>query len=449
MRRYVEGVVNQYDLRPHLRLGNGVSQVEWDDTKAWYRVSMDDGGTATYRFVISAVGFLNVPKYPDWSGLDTFHGPAFHTARWEPEHDLAGKRVGVVGTGSSAAQVVPAIAPVVGELILFQREPGWVEPKSVTHFSESAQAINSAWGRRWARWKLLLLADYEYAAGIYRPGSRLNRRRQRSCEQYLQEVFRDRPDLLKIMTPDYPYLCKRRVKSNDFLPALRRDNVTVVPKAVTAATRSGVVDADGCHHELDVLILATGFKAVDYLDSVRVVGRDGRTLQAHWGGEPYAFLGVMVPAFPNFFMLYGPNTNGGHIVPNLEQQAKFAARRISGARRRGAVSVAVRSRPTRWFNSWLQRGMRRTAFSSGCNNYYRSASGRVVTAWPFTLALYRLMLATLGRPAVSYRRPEPTAAPGGDQSVSIRSKRTGAEGSRAVTAGPASRAGEDTDIEHR
>jgi cation diffusion facilitator CzcD-associated flavoprotein CzcO len=277
LQAYLQETVDQFGLGPHLRLGVAVDSATWDDDRHLWTVTLGTGTVVECEVVISAVGFLNVPRYPDWPGLDSFEGPSFHTARWEHEHDLSGRTVAVVGTGSSATQVVPAIQPLVGRLYVFQREPGWVLPKGERQFTEAERRrLDRPWRRAWDRASLRLVLERGLiGAATFRPGTKLNAKRQQTCLDYIAREFADRPDLGKAVTPTYPYPGKRPVIASQFYPALRAENVELVPRAVSRVTPSGIVDADGVERPVAVIVMATGFQATDYLARVRVVGRRG------------------------------------------------------------------------------------------------------------------------------------------------------------------------------
>src|SRR5581483_12133685 len=242
LHKYLEETVDEFGLRPHLRLGITVESATWDEDRHIWRVVLDDGTVDGCHVVISGVGFLNVPRYPDWPGLDDFEGPRFHTARWEHQHDLTGKVVAVVGTGSSATQVVPAIQPIVAKLYVFQREPGWVLPKGERDLTDAEQhSFAAAWRRRLERWRLRWQLEKNLWGGrVVRPGTKLNRIREDACRHYIERQFADRPDLREAVTPTYPYPGKRPVLASTFYPALKKDNVTLVPKAVTSVTPTGI-----------------------------------------------------------------------------------------------------------------------------------------------------------------------------------------------------------------
>ena len=398
LQKYLEGVVDEFDLRRHFRMGLSVDEAVWDDKTHTYRLQLGDGTTETCHVLISAVGFLNVPRYPEWPGIDSFSGPKFHTSRWEHEHDLTGKRVAFVGTGSTAAQAVPELAEIVGKLLVFQREPGWVMPKGDRDFTpEEREDLRRP--LRWRRERLRQLKRIEkslWRRAIYTPGSKINSTYEKMCRDYIAREFAERPDLREAVTPTYPYWGKRMILASTFYPALKRDNVELIPKAVVAVTERGVVDADGVERPVDVLVLSTGFLPTNYLAHLRVVGRDGRSLHDYWAGEPRAFLGMTVPGFPNFFMLYGPGTNGGEIVWMLERQSEYAVRAMKRMMRTGATAIEVKPRWANRYHRWLQSKMQGTAWTVS-NNYFKSETGKIVTQWPYSPLTYSALTKTLGR----------------------------------------------------
>lgn len=404
LQRYLEETIDEFAIRRHFVFDTEVDKVVWNDsTRTWslYRA----GAVETFDYVVLAVGILNVPAIPTWPGLADFTGPAFHTSRWEPGHDITGKRVAVVGTGSTAAQVVPNLARDAKQVYVFQREPGWINPKPVTVYDESERrALRSR-----LRYRLERIRAYRASAAsrqggdIHRPGTPANLEAMGRCEAFISEAFADRPDLAKAVTPDYPYFGKRPIKDSNFYQALKRDNVELVPVPVERVTEDGVVDADGVHRVVDLLVLSTGFQPSKYLSQIDVYGQDGRDIQDEWQGTPQAYLGIMVPGFPNLFMMYGPNTNSPVIVFMHELQADFLVGAIRTGRRLRAPKIEVRRWVYRRYNAWLQSEMDGSVWATA-NNYFKSATGRVVTQWPVSPTVY-WALAKLTRPlAVSVKR---------------------------------------------
>lgn len=401
---YLEETVSDYGLWPHFRLGTAVDRAVWDEATHRWHLTLDDGRTDECHVLVAATGFLNVPRYPDWPGLEEFAGPRFHSARWEHEHDLTGKTVALVGTGSTATQILPEIQPVAGKVYVFQREPGWVMPKGDRDFTPAERArLRTPWGHRAERWRQLRMIEKGVWLGAtYKPGTPRNAARTQMCLDYIARVFADRPDLAEAVTPAYPYPGKRPIFNTTYYPALLEDNVELVPRAVERVTRTGVVDADGVERAIDVLVMCTGFQPTNYLARLEVVGRE-RTLRDYWAGEPRAYLGITVPTFPNFFILYGPGTNGGEIVSMLERQSEYAVRVMKRMRREGVTAVEVKPAWAERYHRWLMERMEGTSWQM-CNNYFTVENGRIVTQWPYGPSLYGLMTKVMGRPSETARR---------------------------------------------
>ena len=216
-------------------------------------------------------------------------------------------------------------------------------------------------------------------------------------------MFEDRPDLAAAVTPNYPFWGKRTIFSSDFYPALKQPNVELVPRPVASITPRGVVDADGVEREVDVIVLSTGFQPTNYLAHLEVVGRAGESIQKYWDGEPRAFLGVTVPTFPNFYMLYGPGTNGGEIALNLRNQAAYARRAMKRMVREGVTAIEVKRSWADPYHAWLMSKMEDTAWAVS-NNYFTTSAGKVVTQWPFSALDYGALLKTLGPLSEQVRR---------------------------------------------
>jgi cation diffusion facilitator CzcD-associated flavoprotein CzcO len=394
---YLERVADEFGVRPHIHCNTRVIDATWDESAQEWTVRLSSGEAVRANIVVSAVGMLNDPRMPDWPGLDAFRGPKFHTARWQHEHDLAGKTVAVVGTGSTAIQVVPAIAPIAKQVIQFQREPGWVMFKGDRDFTpEERTKFKKPLHRRLERLRLAMLLERGVRGGaIYRPGTKTNAAREAYCRALIAKSFADRPDLAAAVTPTYPYPGKRPIFHSTYYEALKRDNVELVPKAVASITERGVVDVDGVEHPADVLVIATGFEASRYLPKLEIVGRGGRTIHEVWNGEPNAFLGLTVPGFPNFFMMYGPGTNGGELVSMFERQAEHVVRVAKRLRRGDIMAVEVKPHWNDLYNRWLQSKMQGTSWTLS-RNYFTSASGKVVTQWPYGAVLYGMLVKLLG-----------------------------------------------------
>jgi cation diffusion facilitator CzcD-associated flavoprotein CzcO len=406
---YVQTVIDRFELAPRMHYNTRVASAVWDDQQHAYDLTTASGETMRFDVVISAVGLLNVPRYPDWPGLERFRGPKFHTARWEHQHDLSGKTVAVVGTGSSAAQVVPAIAPVAGRVTMFSREPAYVMPKNERDLTpDERQRFSSRFGRRLARAKFFL--NIERGMAVRDPQSERQRATVAKYAHYRDTVFAGRPELREWASPAYPFACKRPVGSTDLYPSLLRDNVQLVPRAVTSVTETGVVDSDGVEHPADILVMATGFQPWNFLKNFNLVGRYGRTIGGVWGDEPEAFLGMQVAGFPNFFIMYGPNTNYMCVTFMLERQAEYITRAVKRLIRTKATAIDVRRGVMDFYNRRVTIALSKKTLEGDCSNYYHSASGKNVVTWPWWGSVF-VLLSYLGGLGCYTRRRTAERAP--------------------------------------
>lgn len=417
---YVQHVIDRFALRSHFRFGTAVESAVWDEAETAYTVRTSDGAESRFEVVVSAVGTLSLPRLPDWPGLAGFAGPAFHTAEYDHAVDLSGKRVALVGTGSSACQIGPEIAPVVEHLYVYQREPGHVLPKRARTFDDDERHRLSSCPlrRRFERFKAF---RWIYTTNdALRLNSEQNLRAERAFRRYITTAVPD-DELRRTLTPGYPFGCKRPVYASGWYPMFGRPNVTLVPHAVAAVRNGHLVDSDGVHRPADVVILSTGFQAQDYLATLKIVGRDGVDLHDFWRDEPWALLGVTVPGFPNFFMLYGPNTNGGgSIITQHEIQAAELVRLVRRLRRRGPASFDTRHRLAAFVDRWVQAQIEvhMNAETAGCHNYFHAPSGKNVTQWPLSHTVYRVALRLLSRVAIGVRKAPagPRTGPVGERS---------------------------------
>ncbi|MDT5173647.1 MAG: hypothetical protein QOG37_898 [Mycobacterium sp.] len=382
---YLESVVDDFGLGRHLMLDTTVRSACWRaDTRKW-DLLLDRGATTetlTVDAVVCAVGLFGLTRLPDIAGLSDFGGTLMHTAQWDHAVDLTGKRVAVLGTGASGVQVIPELAKIAAHLTVFQRTPPWMVPKDdrpysaseLTQFQRNPLAVRRT---RWQIWKFqhdntATMADDPVVAA-----------RSQFATAFLERSVPD-DQLRRVLTPDYPFRCKRVLLGDDFYRALQLDNVTLVTDAIERVTTTSVVTAAGEAVDVDAVVLATGFETSQYLSGIEVVGVGGQRLHERWGADPSAFLGVAVAGFPNFFMLYGPNTNqgGNSIVYILEAGARLVASALSRIARRGGY-LEVRTEAEKRFNERLSADLERSIWTQ-CTSYFRSPSGRVVTQWPYT-----------------------------------------------------------------
>ncbi|WP_433558443.1 flavin-containing monooxygenase [Pseudonocardia xinjiangensis] len=390
IRAYLEDVADRYDLRSRIRFGARVTSAEWTGKRWTLRIA--DGSTVSARAVIWAPGGLREMSVPDIEGLAEFRGTTFHSAHWNHDHDLRGRRVAVIGTGASAIQFVPAIQPDVEHLTLFQRTAPWVVPKP--------DAEVSPWLRR--LYRAVPLLQKLKRATVYARGEavvafflRTSRTKipEKVARAYIDRVFADRPDLRAKVTPDFAFGCKRVLLSDDYYPALKQPNVDVVTEKIVRVTESGVVTADGVEHEVDTIIFGTGFKvAASFLDSMAVTGRDGVSLSEVWRDGVEGFLGTTVAGFPNFFVMTGPNTAIGHtsLVVMIEAQLNYILDALRLLDRTGATALDTRRDRQDAYNAATQRKFAGTVWTAGgCQSWYLDEDGRNRTIWPSFTFVFR------------------------------------------------------------
>lgn len=383
---YLKRCADKYGVRPHLRLRARVTGADFDEESGTWRVRfVQDGQEAELRarFLVLGVGALSRPAYPEVPGIERFAGPAFHSARWDHEVPLSGKRVAVIGTGASAIQFVPQIVGRVGRLHLFQRTPPWVLPRPDRVMSAAERGLYRAVPglqrlyRAWIYWTLELRGlGFTKHHGILKLAGALGRR-------HLRRQVPD-PALREALTPKYTPGCKRILMANDYYPALSRENVEVVTQDIKEVTERAVVTADGVAREVDVIIFGTGFRVTDFVTPLNVRGRGGLELNQAWRDGVEAYMGTVVSGFPNLFMLMGPNTGLGHnsMVFMIEAQIRYALACMKEAAGRGARFVDVRPGAQAAFNGELQPRLQKTVWATGCRSWYLDSRGRNATLWP-------------------------------------------------------------------
>ena len=382
---YFERVVDDLDLRRSMRFGVEVTSAIWDDAHAEWRLTTSTGEEIVADVVVSAIGMFNELSYPDIEGLDVFEGPSFHTARWRHDVEFTDSRVAVIGSAATAVQMVPAIAPMVRHLTVFQRTAPWVMPKMDDPFTDEQRArfaVDPA-ARLAIRRQLW---DRVEGAILFSPESVAV---STAAAMANLERIAD-PELRRRLTPTIPFGCSRPLTSSTYYPTFDRPNVELVTDAIDHIERDAIVTVDGMRHDCDVLIVSTGFQATRYLSAIDVTGRDGIDLEHAWNDGAIAWLGVATSGFPNLFQLYGPNTNNGSIIYMLECQVDLIVRTLQHMDERGLAWVDVRADAQRAHNDEVQARIAAIEpWSAECHNYYRSASGRVVTQCPFGMAEYR------------------------------------------------------------
>lgn len=387
IRDYLHDCVGRFGLAEKIVTGADVQSLTWEQDR--WRVATADGREWTADAVVLGVGGLHAPARPDLAGLASFTGPVLHTAAWPAEDRLDGLRVGVVGTGASAVQLVPAIADRVAHLVVFQRTASWVLPRHDQPWSPARQRLYSRIPlvERAARLRTYLKLE----ARVLGFG-RLHAARRRVEQAAVARLARDVPDPVTraALTPHYPLGCKRVLLSDDYWPTFTRPNVQLVTSGIDTIRPQGVRTIDGEEHELDVLVLATGFDLRGSYDRMTVTGLDGLTLRQAWAGLRGTQLGITVAGFPELYLLLGPNTALGHnsVLLQIESAVGYvlAALRIADDRGPQVVTRKAQER----FGRWVRRRTRHTVWGSGCQSWYLDERGRNVAIWPASTARYRV-----------------------------------------------------------
>ncbi len=389
---YLVRCTDKYGVRPHVRFGTGVARARYDERERLWEVETTTGERLAARVLVSGCGGLSRPATPGIPGLDSFDGPKFHTARWDHSASLDGKRVAVVGTGASAIQVVPELAPRVSRLYVFQRTPPWILPKPDGEIPPRRRALyrRFPFAQRMARTLIYWRREVLALGFVFEP-SLLKALAERAGRAFLRRSVRD-PALRAKLLPGYTIGCKRVLPTNDYFPAIQRENVEVVTDSIRAVVPRGVVAGDGVLREADVLVLATGFAAAEPCAPFEIQGARGARLDEVWSDGASAFLGTTVSGFPNFFILVGPNTGLGHssMVFMIESQVRYVVDAIRTMRARGWTAVDVRAETQSRYNERLQARLAKTVWATGCKSWYMTRSGRNTTLWPGFTFEYRM-----------------------------------------------------------
>lgn len=391
IRAYVIRVAREHELERHISFRTEVSAVRWEHD-AW-RLRTSTGEEDAFDFVITAAGALVRPRAPEIPGLDSFAGARFHSAEWDHSVALAGRRIGVIGTGSTGMQLTRALAPIAGHFELYQRTPQWVLPLINTRYGSIGRWVMRRWPQAnlWAYRIWRLVTEGTFGIAVVRDGWQ-RRMINFACRTHLK-LLRD-PDLRRRMTPDYPPGCKRLVMGGGFYQQFRRPNVALVDTPIDHVEERGIVTADGVMHELDVLVTATGFVTNTYVLPVEFVGPGGQRLTEVWTPQPFAYRTVATPGFPNVFMLIGPHSPFGNqsLFTISETQADFAMGWIERWRRGEFATVQPTHAATEQFNRDLHDAIPNTIWTAGCSSWYLGADG-TPEMWPWPAAEHQRMLA--------------------------------------------------------
>ena len=405
---YLRHCADKYQVRERIRFGCEATSATFDEATALWRVQWRDAQglahAAHARALVSAVGLLSRPAIPALKGLATFAGPVFHSAQWRHDVDLRGKRVAVIGTGASAIQFVPQVAQQASHLSVFQRTPSYILPRQDRAYSDRERARFARWPSLMTLHRALIYAAHDSrAVGFTRLGALIELVGGVPARKHLRRQVPDAA-LRERMTPRYPIGCKRILISDDWLPTFSRPNVDLVTDAIAEVTPTSVRVDGGREIAVDAIVLGTGFAASEFLAPMTIRGRGGLSLDDAWRDGAKAWLGITVPGFPNFFMLYGPNTNLGHnsIVFMLESQIAHVMRCLKTRDARGGRTIEIESPPFERYNARLQRATRHTVFA-GCTSWYVDPQGRHTVNWPGFTTTYRWLTRHAGLGAYAVR----------------------------------------------
>lgn len=387
---YFTHCVDKYDLGVRMRLGTAVESARYDDAEGSWTLQLEGGEQLRCRCLVSGLGQLNRPNIPDFPGAESFAGEAFHSARWRHDIDLAGKRVAVIGSAASALQFIPPLAKQVEQLTVYQRSANYVVARK-DHAYSAADKI------RFNRFPMLqklhrlrvYLRNETILYPLMRAKSWVRSLFTRGSAGYLEAHVSD-SELRRKLTPDYPAGCKRVLISDNFYQAFTRPNVELVTSPITSISPRGVVSEDGIDREVDVIVYGTGFNSTEFLAGIDIFGREERSLADAWAQGAEAYRGVSVSGFPNFFMLYGPNTNLGtnSIIFMVERQANYVVRCVDKILSHHLKSLDVSETVMRAYNDRMQGELAKTVWVASCDSWYKNEAGKVVNNWPRSSLAY-------------------------------------------------------------
>jgi cation diffusion facilitator CzcD-associated flavoprotein CzcO len=389
---YLEQCADDFGITPHLQLGTEVTSARFDPAAARWTLETDSGERHEFDLLVTACGQLTRPAIPSIEGVDEFEGPIFHSAEWDHEVNLAGRKVAVIGTGASSIQFIPEVAKVAASTTIYQRSAPWILPKTDRLYPEWERRLFRRFPLRVAASRLAMFAFFETGTyGFTGHDAVLAPFRKLADRERRRRLGHD-PDLLAKATPDYTIGCKRVLFTSDWYPTLVRDDVELIAGAVERLTAGGVVAADGVEREAEVIIHGTGFETHNFVAPMAIHGLDGRELNAFWGERAEAFLGTTVSGFPNMFVLYGPNTNhgSGSVPYTLESQFNYVLDAVRRLREGGYRWIDLRPEvQEQWRAEIAERSASTVWTSGGCGNWYVNAKGENTNNWPGPWLEYR------------------------------------------------------------
>jgi cation diffusion facilitator CzcD-associated flavoprotein CzcO len=386
---YLDRITDQFAIRPHLRTNTAIRSMRWVEEHTQWELTTADGEVVTADVVVSGLGQLNVPHTPPIAGIGDFGGTVFHSARWDHAAPIDGRRVGVIGNGPSAAQLIPPVAQQSAHLAVFQRTPNWFLPRDDSAYSPRVRRFFHKFpvAHKVYRARIFNTLELTHRALVQKP--LFTKLVTKVSTKFLRDSISD-PALRAKCTPDYPLGCKRIIVSTDFYAAVQRRNVSLITEHIDRFDSTGIITSDGVHHDLDVVVMATGFESTRFLAPIDVTGRNGASLHERWAAGAEAHLGVAVSGFPNFFMIYGPNTNLGHnsIMFMIECQAQLILRSLHSLAAGDVPVIDVNAAHMDAHNRQLQQELSGTVWLANCTNWYKNADGKITNNWPGTARQY-------------------------------------------------------------
>ncbi|TGK07528.1 NAD(P)/FAD-dependent oxidoreductase [Leptospira semungkisensis] len=380
---YLQHCAKKYDIIPHIQFQTEIESANWDENSGVWKIRTTKNESFEYNIFISAVGQLNRPALPELKGLETFSGKIFHSANWDPSYNFAGKNVAAVGTGASAIQFIPQIVNQGANVTIFQRTAPWVVPKpDREYFGFEKFLFKYLPGYRLLhRFQIYIWNEIRMIA--FQKNNHANKIVKWMSLSHMRKFIKD-PKLREILTPDYPVGCKRILLSNDYYEALAKPNVSVTSESISEIQKDGILTKDGQFRKFDALVFGTGFKATEFLSPMKIKGVQNLDLNDAWKSGAEAYLGVAVSGFPNFYILYGPNTNLAHnsIVFMIESQVRYIISALQEMRKKGIRSLTPKKQTMKNYNESLGSKFDKFVWDTGCTSWYINESGKNTNNWP-------------------------------------------------------------------
>ena len=389
---YLQHCAKKYNLLQHIRFSTELASATFDEKEGCWNVETTQGQCYTTKSLVTACGQLSQPAYPKIEGIERFKGKKMHSALWDDNYSLEGKRIAVIGTGASAIQFVPKLAQQSGHLTVFQRSAAYVIPKDDRSYGLLEKLLFKAIPRTQELSRQQIYLKLESNVLGFSWLKPLMKKAERQFEKHLNKNVKDKA-LRKKLTPDYPIGCKRILLSNDYLGTFTRPNVTLVTENIKEVTADSIILKDGSSHQVDAIVYGTGFRATEFLSPLKILGENGVDLNQSWDDGAEAYLGINVSGFPNFHMLYGPNTNLGHnsIVYMLESQINYILQTLEIMDKKRIKSLNVKEHIQENFNRRLQEKVKNTVWDQNCDSWYKTESGKNTNNWPGFTFIYRLL----------------------------------------------------------